>query len=334
MEKITKIGITCGDPNGVGLQILMQSFNSIFVKNKGVKVILFASKYLWDFYLKLLKINGLRYALIQNVEDSRNETINIIECFSSKLNIQPGKITRAAGLAAAKSLEVASDYLMLNKIDALVTMPVSKLNMHFENGYKFIGHTEYLRDKSNAHETLMILITKGLKVATVTNHVPIAKISKQITKKLVTLKLKLLISSLENDFSINKPKIAVLGLNPHMGDGGLIGKEEISIIKPVIEKFDCQGFNVSGPFSPDAFFGKLLYKNYDAVLAMYHDQGLIPFKMESFNKGVNFTAGMNYIRTSPDHGPAFDIVGTMHVNCESFLNSIFFANKIYKSRLV
>ena len=159
-------------------------------------------------------------------------------------------------------------------------------------------------------------------------------ISKKINKKLITSKINILLNSLKNDFLIKSPKIAVLALNPHMGDSGLIGMEEIKIIRPVIKRFSDKGFNVSGPFSSDAFFGKSSYNDYDAVLAMYHDQGLIPFKMKSFNQGLNYTAGMNFIRTSPDHGPAYDIVGSEKVNCKSFFNAIFFAEQIYHSRLV
>jgi len=334
MNKITKIGVTSGDLNGVGLQILIQSFNKIFKQNKNLKLILFASKFALRFYLNFLKIDGVNYNVIEDIEDAEFETINIFDCFKSDLIINPGVVTKDSGLAASQSLNIASDYLVSNKINALVTMPVNKSNMFFEKGVQFIGHTEYLRDKSKAKETLMILIAKELKVATVTNHIPISKVSSALTKKLLSSKIDILINSLRADFLIDSPKIAVLGLNPHMGDNGLIGKEEEGVIKPTIQKFIEKDFNVSGPFSSDAFFGKSLFKNYDAVLSMYHDQGLIPFKMKSFNQGVNYTAGMGFIRTSPDHGPAHDIVGSNVVKINSFLNAVLWSDKIYKSRLV
>jgi len=334
MNKITKIGITSGDLNGVGFQILIQSFNEVFKKNKNIQIILFASSSSWKFYLDFLEIDNITFNVIDNVSHAINETINIIECISSDLVVNPGEITYHSGLAASQSLTMASSYLISNKIDALVTMPVNKSNMFFKNGEKFIGHTEYLRDKSKVKETLMILMTEKLKIATVTNHIPVSLISHVLNKQVLNSKIEILLNSLQMDFMIQSPKIAVLGLNPHMGDGGLIGQEEIEIIEPVIRNFSNKNFNVSGPFSSDAFFGKSLFKNYDAVLSMYHDQGLIPFKMNSFNKGVNYTAGMPFIRTSPDHGPAHDIVGTKSVNCESFINAIFWADKIYKSRLL
>jgi len=334
MDNIIKIGVTSGDLNGVGLQILIQSYSEVFKKNKNIKLILFSSKSSWEFYLKLLKINGVKYNVIDKIESAEFKTINIFECLKSNIIIKPGQVTKESGFAASQSLKTASDYLISHEIDALVTMPVNKSNMFFEKGLRFFGHTEYLRDKFKAKETLMILMAKELKIATVTNHIPISKVSDTLNKKLLTSKIELLLNSLQTDFLINSPKIAVLGLNPHMGDNGLIGKEEEEIIKPIIMKFKNEGFNVSGPFSSDAFFGKSSFNNYDAVLSMYHDQGLIPFKMKSFNQGLNYTAGMSVVRTSPDHGPAYDIVGTKAVKTESFLNAVFWADKIYKSRLV
>mgnify|MGYP001223204180 FL=1 len=334
MKKTTKIGITSGDLNGVGLQVLIESLDKIFQKNKNVILILFGSKSSWEFYLQYLKKTNIKFNLIDDVGDAKKGLLNIIECVQSDLIISPGKITKDGALGAGQSLSEASDYLVSKKIDALVTMPVNKSNIFLNSKTKFLGHTEYLREKSQAKETLMILLSQELKVAIITNHIPISLISKTINKKLITSKINILLNSLKNDFLIKSPKIAVLGLNPHMGDSGLIGMEEIKIIKPVIKRFSDKGFNVSGPFSSDAFFGKSSYNDYDAVLAMYHDQGLIPFKMKSFNQGLNYTAGMNFIRTSPDHGPAYDIVGSEKVNCKSFFNAIFFAEQIYHSRLV
>ena len=332
MKNITKIGITTGELNGVGIQLLIQSFKETLNKSEKFKLILFATKSSFEFYMKLLNINEINYSVIPNLEKSKSNQVNIYECFPSDLIINPGKVTSESGLAASQSLAVASKNLINNKIDALVTMPVTKSNMFLGYKQSFIGHTEYLRDITQSKETLMVLLTDKLRVATATNHIPISKVSKFLTKQLLRAKLTLLVNSLKNDFQINYPKVALLGLNPHMGDSGLIGMEEEEIIIPLINEFQNKNFKASGPFSADAFFGKSLYQNFDAVLSMYHDQGLIPFKMQSFNKGVNFTAGMNYVRTSPDHGPALDIVGSKMVNCESFVNAVYFANKIYQAR--
>ncbi len=332
MNNIIKIGVTTGDLNGVGIQLLIQSFKETLHKSEKFKLILFATKSSFEFYMKLLNVNEINYSVISNLDNSKPNQINIYECFSCDLSINPGKVTRESGLAASQSLAVASENLINNKINALVTMPVTKSNMFLGHKEPFIGHTEYLRDLTRSKETLMILLTNKLRVATATNHIPISKVSKFLTKQLLETKLTLLVNSLKTDFQINYPKVALLGLNPHMGDSGLIGEEEGEIIIPLIKEFPKKNFKVSGPFSADAFFGKSLYKNFDAVLSMYHDQGLIPFKMKSFNKGVNFTAGMNFVRTSPDHGPALDIVGSKMVSCKSFINAVYFANKIYEAR--
>tara|TARA_Y100000589_G_scaffold110787_1_gene105234 strand:- start:9727 stop:10728 length:1002 start_codon:yes stop_codon:yes gene_type:complete len=332
MNNLTKIGITTGDLNGVGLQLLIQSFKDTLNISEKFKLILFATKSSFEFYMKLLNVNEINYSVISNLEKSKPNQINIYECFPSHLSINPGKITSESGLAASQSLAVASKNLINNKINALVTMPVTKSNMFLGHKETFIGHTEYLRDVTQSKETLMVLLTDKLRVATATNHIPISKVSQFLTKQLLETKLTLLVNSLKKDFQINYPKVALLGLNPHMGDSGLIGEEEEKIIIPLVNELPKKNFKVSGPFSADAFFGKELYKNFDAVLSMYHDQGLIPFKMKSFNRGINFTAGMNFVRTSPDHGPALDIVGSKMVNCESFINAVYFANKIYEAR--
>ena len=334
MEKFTKIGISSGELNGIGLQILIQSFDRVFKENKNILPIVFASKSSWQFYLNYLNSKNTTFNFINNIDLAKKGVINIFECIDPGLSIHPGKITKQSGIAAGQSLSAASSYLVSKQIDALVTMPVNKSNIFLEDSKIFIGHTEYLKEKSKAKETLMMLLSRELKVAMVTNHLPISMIAKKLDKNLLISKINILINSLKNDFLIDCPSIAVLGLNPHMGDSGLIGKEEIHIISPVVHSFSERRVNISGPFSADAFFGKKMYKNFDAVLSMYHDQGLIPFKMKSFNSGVNYTAGMNVIRTSPDHGPAYDIVGTNKVKHESFINAIILADKIYWSRLV
>ena len=334
IKQLFKVGITTGDINGVGLQLIIRYTDDVLKSNKEIVPIVFSSKSVWNFYLSFLKINNLQYNLISKISDAKEGVINIFDCTQSDLVVQPGIITKDAGIAAGESLSHGTKHLIKKKIDALVTMPVNKSNIFFKNNEYFVGHTEYLRDKTKSKETLMLLINNNLKIATLTNHIPISKVSSVISKRLLISKLEILINSLKKDFLIQDPRVAVLGLNPHNGDSGLVGREEIEIITPVVKYFCDIGLDLNGPFSADAFFGNKNYSKYDAVLSMYHDQGLIPYKMTSFNKGVNFTAGMDYIRTSPDHGPAYDIVRTNKINSKSFINSILLAKKIYKSRLV
>ncbi|MBH76479.1 MAG: 4-hydroxythreonine-4-phosphate dehydrogenase PdxA [Flavobacteriales bacterium] len=334
IERLFKVGITTGDINGVGLQLIIRYTNDILKSNKEIVPIVFSSISVWNFYLSFLTIKNLRYNVINKICDAKKGIINIFDCIQSDLVVRPGLITKDAGIGAGESLSHGTKHLIQKKIDALVTMPVNKSNIFFKNKEYFVGHTEYLRDKTRSKETLMLLINNNLKIATSTNHIPISQVSSVISKKLLISKLEILINSLKKDFLIQDPRVAVLGLNPHNGDSGLVGREEIEIITPVVKYLCNKGFDLNGPFSADAFFGKKNYSKYDAILSMYHDQGLIPYKMTSFNKGVNFTAGMDYIRTSPDHGPAYDIVGTNKINSKSFINSILLAKKIYKSRLV
>ena len=333
-ERLFKVGITTGDINGVGLQLIIRYTETVLKSNKEIVPIVFSSASVWNFYLSFLKIKNIKYNLINKIYNAKKGIINIFDCNQSDIDVRPGLITKDSAIAAGDSLSLGTKHLVQKKIDALVTMPVNKSNIIFKNKEYFVGHTEYLRDKTRSKETLMLLINNNLKIATLTNHIPISQVSSVISKKLLISKLEILINSLKKDFLIQDPRVAVLGLNPHNGDFGLVGREEIEIINPVVKYFCDKGFDLNGPFSADAFFGNKNYSKYDAVLSMYHDQGLIPYKMTSFNKGVNFTAGMNYIRTSPDHGPAYDIVGTNKINSKSFINSILLAKKIYKSRLV
>ena len=238
-------------------------------------------------------------------------------------------MTTFSGSAAFSSLECATNFALDRKIDILITMPLCKSNVK----QPFVGHTEYLRDKCGVLQNLMLLASNKIKLATLTNHTPIKLISSKISINKISNKIEILARSLEMDFNINHPKLAVLGLNPHAGDNGLIGQEEISIISPAIKQKRLEGLNVSGPFSSDAFFAKKKYKSFDAVLSMYHDQGLIPFKMLSSNQGgVNFTAGLPIIRLSPDHGPAYDIANTGVVNCDSFFAAIKLGIEIFNNR--
>lgn len=235
------------------------------------------------------------------------------------------------GKYAIKSFQAATAALKNNQIDVLVTAPINKYNIQADD-YKFAGHTDYLNEQLEG-EALMFMVHEDIKVGLITDHIPIAELSKHINTTLIEKKINTINHSLIADFKINKPKIAVLGLNPHSGDNGVIGKEDDEIVKPSLEKIFKSGIQVFGPFSADSFFGSNQYKNYDAVVAMYHDQGLIPFKTLSFGEGVNFTAGLNKVRTSPDHGTGFDIAGKNIANESSFREAVYSAIDIYKNRM-
>ena len=241
-----------------------------------------------------------------------------------------GKATKESGDYAAKSLGIAVDYLKNKKIDVLVTAPINKETIQSED-FNFPGHTEYLEAKLEG-ESLMILMTDNLKIGLITGHIPISKVAETITPSLIKEKVATLHTSLLEDFGINKPKIAVLALNPHCGDKGVIGKEDDEIIKPTIEEIKASGKLVFGPYAADGFFGSETYRQFDGVLATYHDQGLAPFKALSFGKGVNYTAGLSEIRTSPDHGTGFDIAGKNSANPSSFKEALFTAIHVFKTR--
>lgn len=245
-------------------------------------------------------------------------------------NVELGKPSEESTKMAIESLEAATEALMKGEIDVLVTAPINKDEM-VKMGFKHAGHTGYFEEKFNK-KGLMFLVTEGLKVAVSTHHIPISQVAENISKEKIKKQIKALNQTLIEDFSISKPKIAVLGLNPHSGDGGVIGNEEIEIISPAIKELSDQGILAFGPFPADSFFQPSKYKNFDAVLAMYHDQGLAPFKTLAYEEGVNYTAGLPFIRTSPDHGVAYDIAGKNIADEQSFMEAIFTAIKIFKNR--
>ena len=326
MLKSPIIGISCGDTNGVGTEILIKSINRIV--DLDILVVFFGSIKLLNFYDKNNE-HLSRFNLISNISDVKKKYINIFNCLDESIEISPGKITSSSGNAAYSSLDCATNFALDGKIDILITMPLCKNNVK----QPFVGHTEYLRDRCGVSQNLMLLVSNKIKLATLTNHIPIKSISSEISINKISNLLEILAQSLEKDFNIMCPKLAVLGLNPHTGDNGLVGKEEIDIISPAIKQKQLEGLSVSGPFSADAFFAKKKYTSFDAVLSMFHDQGLIPFKMLSSNcGGVNYTAGMPIIRFSPDHGPAYDIVGKDSVNCDSFLKAVRLSVEVYNNR--
>ena len=326
-EKI-KVGISIGDINGIGLEIILKTFSDKRMLELCTPVI-YASNKLVTSYKKLINSN-LQVQGSSSASQVFEGKINLINVWKEDVNIEIGKATKIGGEYGFKSLDAATKDLKEGLIDVLVTAPINKDTIQSEN-FKFPGHTEYLESKLEG-ESLMILMTDELKIGLITGHIPISEVSKTITSELIKKKTLNLINTLKQDFSIRKPKIALLGLNPHCGDKGVIGDEDEKVIRPTIQELFSQDLLVYGPYSADSFFGSKTYKQFDAVLAMYHDQGLAPFKSIAFGKGVNYTAGLDKIRTSPDHGTAFEIAGKNEADETSFKEALFQAIKIFKTR--
>lgn len=329
-EKII-VGISQGDINGIGLEVIIKTFLDPQMLEVCTPVI-FGSNKTASFHRKALNIEDFSFNLIKDISEINHKRANIINVYEDDVIIELGAQTEAGGKYALKSLEAAAYALSQNQIDVLVTAPINKENIQSPD-FKFPGHTEYLDEKFGTGDSLMFLVSDNLRVAVVTGHIPVTRVAQELTTEKIIKKIQVLNNSLIQDFSIRKPKIAVLGLNPHAGDNGVIGNEEQQIIIPAINKTKDEGMLVYGPYPADGFFGNGTYKNFDAVLAMYHDQGLIPFKTIAFNAGVNFTAGLPIVRTSPDHGTAYDIAGKNVASEESFRRAIYMAVDIYKTRM-
>ncbi len=314
------IGISCGDINGIGTEVIIKTFADHRILEHCTPVI-FASNKLINFYRKAVPDVHFNYQSVKDFSKINPKQINLIHCWEEEVPINPGQLTEAGGRYAVKSLLMAADALKGGHIQGLVTAPIHKKNVQ-SDVFSYTGHTPFLKDVEGAKDVLMMLYDMKLKVALVTEHLPVKDVAKNITKEVILSKLNLLYNSLRRDFGIDKPKIAVLGLNPHAGDEGLIGDEEEKIIGPAIKEAKNKML-VYGPYSADAFFARASYTKFDAVLAMYHDQGLIPFKTIAVGDGVNFTAGLNFVRTSPDHGTAFDIAGKNLADSTSFTTAVF-----------
>lgn len=324
------IGITIGDVNGIGPEVIIKALSDARMLKLCTPVIYGTTRVL-AYYKKQLQIDEFNYSQIKSHENILFKKINVINCWEDVVEIQTGAVTPEAGKCAFLALERACDDLKNGYLDALVTGPINKHNIQNEQ-FAFAGHTEYLTNYFGAKDSLMFLVSEDLRVGVVTGHIPLQEVSKRITGDLIIDKVKLMASSLKNDFGILKPKIAVLGLNPHAGEEGLLGQEEIDIIKPAMEKCKEDGLLVFGPFPSDGFFGTGHFKKVDGVLAMYHDQGLIPFKTLAFDSGINFTAGLPVVRTSPDHGTAYDIAGKNMADEKSMREAIFLACDIVQAR--
>jgi 4-hydroxythreonine-4-phosphate dehydrogenase len=329
MDKL-KIGISIGDINGIGLEVILKTLIDERILKLCTPIIYGSSKVV-SYHRNIVSLPDFQYQSIRGGEQAEHGKINIVNCWADSVNITLGKVVDIGGQYAFKSLEAAVKDLNAGTIDALVTAPIHKKAMQLA-GFPFPGHTEYITKELGGKESLMFLVSDGMKVGLVTNHTPVKDIASQITKAKVLEKIKIMYETLHIDFAIEKPIIAVLGLNPHAGDEGVIGDEEINIIRPAIEEAKKKGVMAFGPFSADGFFGSGQYNKYDGVLAMYHDQGLVPFKALSFGTGVNYTAGLAAVRTSPDHGTAFDIAGKNEADPASFRKALFLAIDIARNR--
>lgn len=322
------VGISIGDLNGIGSEVILKTFEDTRMLELCTPVI-FANAKIVSFLRKELNIDISIHG-IDKIEQLVVGKINVLNVWREGVNLELGKNDDVVGGYAIKSFVAATKALKEGLVDVLVTAPINKYNIQSEE-FKFPGHTDYL-NKELEGNALMLMVHDDLRVGLLTDHVPVNEVAKHLNEKLISSKIKTIIQTLKQDFEIEKPKVAVLGLNPHSGDNGVIGQEEEKIIKPALKKLFEAGNMVFGPFSADGFFGSAQYEKYDAVIATYHDQGLIPFKTLSFGNGVNYTAGLNKIRTSPDHGTAYEIAGKGVANHESFKEAVYLAIDIFKKR--
>lgn len=325
-----KVGITIGDLNGIGLEIIMKTFLDNRVMDDIIPIIYGSSKSM-SYHRKALEMNDFNYLTIKKNEEAKPKKVNLINCWNEEVSISFGSPSKEGGKYAMKSLELATQDMVSSKLDVLVTAPIHKESIQ-DAGFKFPGHTEFLANLSNVDEALMMMIADELRVALVTSHIPLKEVPKAISKEKITAKLDQLLTTLRKDFGIERPRIAVLGLNPHAGEMGKLGDEDREIIAPVVQEFTKKGELVFGPFPADGLFGSSNRKNFDAILTMYHDQGLAPFKALAFQDGVNYTAGLPIVRTSPDHGTAFEIAGQGKADPSSFRSALFTAIDIFKTR--
>jgi 4-hydroxythreonine-4-phosphate dehydrogenase len=323
------IGISVGDLNGIGTELIIKTFSDHRILELCTPLI-FASNKLINFYRKSMPEMNLNYQITKDFSKIAHKQVNIFNCWEDEIAIVPGQLTEIGGSYAIKSLLAAAQALKEKKINGLVTAPIHKKNTQSPS-FDFTGHTPFLKHLFGVKDVLMLMVSENFRVGLVTEHVPVREIAQHITREAILSKLNILRDSLMKDFGIDKPKIAVLGLNPHAGDEGLIGKEDEEIIKPAI-KDAKHNMLVFGPYSADAFFARNQQSKFDAVLAMYHDQGLIPFKSLAIGEGVNYTAGLPMVRTSPDHGTAFDIAGKNKADCSSFIASVYACIDIIRNR--
>ncbi len=329
-DKKIRVAITQGDTNGVGCEVILKTFADPAMFEICTPIV-YGSPKVIAYHKKALNIDT-NYSIINRVEEARDGRLNVLTCFDEEVKIELGQPSEEAGKAAFKALDRAMADYQAGLYDVLVTAPINKATIQSPN-FHFPGHTEYIESKAgNGDKALMILMNENLRVALVTTHLPIKDISKAITKEAIIEKAVIFQKSLKRDFRISSPRIAVLSLNPHAGDNGLLGTEEKEFIVPAIEELEKQGVQAFGPYAADGFFGSNTYDYFDGVLAMYHDQGLAPFKTIALDSGVNYTAGLPIIRTSPDHGTAYDIAGQGKADENSFRQAIYTAIDVFRNR--
>lgn len=332
MSDLVKVGITHGDSNGVGYEILLKAFSDNRLTEL-LNPIIYGSTKVASYHRKVLNYKSVPFNIISTADEAKEGQINFINVIENDVKIEIGVPNQSSGEASYVALEVAVGDMQNAKINALVTLPINKDSIQGQD-FNFPGHTEYLENRvGNNQKALMILANEQIRVALVTTHIPISEVAGSITTDLIVEKVRTLNKSLKRDFSIDNPRIAVLGLNPHAGENGLLGKEEIEIIEPAIKKCIDRDILCAGPFAADGFFGSGRYKEFDAILAMYHDQGLIPFKTIAMDSGVNFTAGLPIVRTSPAHGTAYDIAGKDIASEDSFRQALYMAVDIHRNRV-
>lgn len=333
-ERLIRVGITHGDINGIGYEVILKTFSDARVAELCTPIIYGSSKIV-AYHRKAMDLPAVNMSTISQAEEAGVNRVNIINCVPDDTKVELAQSTAIAGEAAFQSLEAAVTDLKRGVVDVLVTAPINKHNIQNDR-FRFPGHTEYLEEcfGDEGQKALMILLKDDLRVALVTGHIPLSEVPRKVTAEAIVSKLCVFNQSLKQDFGIVKPRIAVLSLNPHAGDNGLLGKEEETVIRPALAEAEKKGVMSFGPYAADGFFGSRMYDKFDGVLAMYHDQGLAPFKTLAMDDGVNYTAGLSVVRTSPDHGTAYDIAGKNLASEASFRQALYTALDIYRNRAI
>ncbi|MFO7977473.1 MAG: 4-hydroxythreonine-4-phosphate dehydrogenase PdxA [Bacteroidales bacterium] len=325
-----RIGITHGDVNGIGYEIILKTLADVRMMELFTPVVYGSSK-VASYHKKALDANDLNFTIIKSADQVQDGKANLVNLFQQEIKIDLGQSTTVAGQAAYQALEAATRDLKNGLIDALVTGPINKQNIQSED-FDFPGHTEYLANKFDAHNVLMLMVSSNLRIGVITGHVPLKQVPEMITRERLLQTIRILNQSLIQDFAIRKPRIAIFGLNPHAGDKGVIGMEEEKVIIPAIQHAFDEGILAFGPYAADGFFGSSAFRDFDGILAMYHDQGLVPFKALAFKSGVNFTAGLPVVRTSPAHGTAYDLAGKNMASTDSLREAIYLAIDVVRNR--
>ncbi len=329
-DRRVSVGISHGDINGISYEVMIKTFQDGRILDILTPVV-YGSSRAANYYKSNIGVTDFNFNIIRKAEEITHNKANLVNIINEEVKIETGRATQIAGELAYQSLEAVTEDLENKKINVMVTAPISKQNIQSDS-FNFPGHTEYLAKRFKADNYLMIMVNGSLRVGMITGHLPLKNVSQALSPNLIVKKIKIMNKSLIRDFQIRKPKIAILSLNPHAGDNGLLGKEEQQVIIPAIEKAKKEGILAFGPYPSDGFFGSSTYTSFDGILAMYHDQGMTPFKTLSFDSGVNYTAGLPFVRTSPAHGTAFDIAGKNMASPDSFRAALFLAVDIYKNR--